>query len=346
MYVGAYVRRHVGLGPGGNPGTIYKIQGSSPPTILATLSAGSNPHTLGTAGGPGLDANASWWYDKDAYDAVGKVGLGDLELSDDGQTLYAVNLAARTVDMVNVGVSGATGSIQLAPETNCPASVGVLRPFGLGAVAGKLYIGATCTAENTVDANSWGDPEMLRGYVFEVAQGSTTPNKILDFKFSSLADRPINGASYGWKPWSSRFTPTDSQPATNTADPENSGFFWPTPMVADIEISGNTMYLGIRDRHGDQMSRGAGGLTVEAGAPSYEGIPAGDVLSATRSNGSGPWDSPTSSGSINSFGGLAIVDGALTQTVDTSLNGPQRRAGGGISGGISADIFAATGTLS
>ena len=117
LYSSAVMKRHVGFGPGG-PGAIYKMKTTNElggvidglPQVLTTLPTSSlEPHqTTGFGGKP---------YDKDyklitgqpflnTHDAVGKVGMGDLELIEDPNNpaldrIFVVNLYDNKVYKIN-----------------------------------------------------------------------------------------------------------------------------------------------------------------------------------------------------------------------------------------------------
>jgi len=96
--------------------------------------------------------------------------MGDLDISDDGQNLYTINLATRQLFEIPIGMDGvapAVGDIFVtdAPfPANCTGDV--VRPFGLKYYKGMLYVGMVCTAENTQDSTN------LRAYVYTYNQGS------------------------------------------------------------------------------------------------------------------------------------------------------------------------------
>lgn len=83
-------------------------------------------------------------------DAPGKESIGGLALSEDGATLYAVNL--RTRSLVSFDATGATAaapkSTVAIPDPGC-ASPGDWRPFGLQVHNNTLYVGGVCSAEST-----------------------------------------------------------------------------------------------------------------------------------------------------------------------------------------------------
>ena len=147
-YLGTYLKRHADIGPGGI-GAIYKYDhASGTVSVLVTL-PGTDPRNAG--------AGYDWNHDTAAYVNVGKRGIGDIELSDDESTLYAVNLEDRKLYEIALNSSGDADSVNSYAIPNpCGNSID-FRPMGLGFKDGKLYVGITCTAESTVDPNNPDD---------------------------------------------------------------------------------------------------------------------------------------------------------------------------------------------
>ena len=90
-YYGSFVKRHTQLGPTDNPTTIYQITaGGSVAPWYTVDAAATDPHTAAAdAAALGLaDPDDGWIYDFGTFDDVGTTGLGDVEVSLDGDTLY------------------------------------------------------------------------------------------------------------------------------------------------------------------------------------------------------------------------------------------------------------------
>ena len=99
-------------------------------------------------------------FDTEAFAKVGKTGLGDLDISEDGKTLFVVNLNTRHVVRVNIAAYLASGSLPTAgditmlsayPTAGC--ANGLDRPFGLSVYRGKLYLGVVCDGSVGQSAN-------------------------------------------------------------------------------------------------------------------------------------------------------------------------------------------------
>ncbi len=94
LYGSAYLRRRTGFGPGGI-GAIYAVTNPGTPgapvttfvdlnAVFGAGTAGVDPHVPGDL----IDDGAS-------VPLVGKAGIGDIDISPDGRTLYAMNLTDR-----------------------------------------------------------------------------------------------------------------------------------------------------------------------------------------------------------------------------------------------------------
>lgn len=283
LFAGAFVKRHTGLGPGG-PGAIYRIDVNSGAVgVFTTLNAGVDPHPQ-DAGGP-------WLIDSATYDAVGKVGLGGLSISDDGRTLWVINLFDRTLNRIDViGSSpaapptpGALASFPVPTPGNCPAAD--VRPFAVQYNDGLVYVGMVCSGETSGAGN-------LRGYVYSFNPANST--YALRFEFPLTYDRrctnnagnlvtcPTNFPA-DWFPWRTTFGGFFPAGATDVP------IVYPQPWFTDIEFDGPDMIIGLRDRFGDQMGNLAFNTDpTQDGNLLYNGITAGDILRACD-NGAGGW---------------------------------------------------------
>jgi uncharacterized repeat protein (TIGR01451 family) len=163
----------------------------------------------------------------------GKRGLGDLEISKDEQTLYTINMATQELYEFPVagGVAPAVGtanSYTIPKPASCPAADGLAASALATHPAGKVYIGAVCTAESTQDINN------LRAYVleFDPASGTFASSPVLDFSL----DFPFttSGGSYqNYIYWQA--TQTEFQ-----------------PMVHDLAFDGQDLIIGFITRSSDE----------------------------------------------------------------------------------------------
>ncbi len=291
IFVGAFMKRHSGFGPGG-PGAIYMVDPAAPPngTVFTTLNAGADPHTVMF---PLVDT-LSW-------DAVGKIGLGDIDLLEDDQTMFVVNLFDQQVYQIAVNIVAGNptlGTMQNFAFPANPCTVPTdLRPFGLGVRDGLVYVGVVCSAESTQN------PADLVAHIFTLTPGvgiSAAP--VLSFPLTyphgctirngsfpagvplpnPPPPAPANCAPGAWRPWTPTFpTPAQfgpSQPLPGFGDIEPFEFTYPQPMVTGIEFDFNgDMMIGLRDRFGDQQGFFA---PQPNGSGTFSADVAGDLLRA------------------------------------------------------------------
>ena len=305
IYASAFAKRQAAYGPDG-PGAIYAIE-SGIATLLTTIpNAGSTSHDSGDL-----------LRDTPFYDAPGKEGLGDLDLSEDQTTLYVINLNDRhlySVDIANPATPSDLGIIGNPTCTN-----GVYRPFGLGIRDGLVYVGGVCTGESD-PLGTVGD---LSAYVFSYDPATTAVNQVLSIPLNytrTCADRDGGGAyttsgsavvcdipasSEGglgslaeWQPWHSTWPSPEISVANGGSGTgyavnlaANSDWFaYPQAMLTGIEFDGDDMIVTLRDRMGDQW----GFQDASPNTAGYPGfgtntlvsvITAGDILRASPSGG-------------------------------------------------------------
>jgi hypothetical protein len=278
LYTAAVLRRHVGMGPAG-AGGIYAITApaSAAPGVASefydltdfSVNVGAVPDN--TARGLDGIAPTALNHDSLAFPLIGKVSLGDLEISNDGNTLYVTNLADKkiyTIDLDNPSV--APNTLPDFPTTTCDN--GEARPWALKVRDDKLYLGVICSAEDGA-----GTAFDLNAYVYAY-DGVNWSTAINDFALDYPREKVVNSpASPGeWTPW--RDTIADFSP------PNLSAFGKPTPILSDIEFDdqGN-MILGFTDRTGLQF----GALNWGTGTNEvlrYQIASGGDILKAITNN--------------------------------------------------------------
>ncbi len=298
LFSAAFTKRHVGFGPGG-PGGIYRTDlTTNTSTLFTTLNAGPDPHS-------GLPAEAGTSNrDAGAFDAVGKTGLGDIEISDDGRMLYVVNLFDRRiylipllaeapagVDPLNYLAPGAITSIAI-PDPGCANQT--YRPFALKALRGKLFVGMVCSNEgaavgqNPLTVPAPGNASV---YAFDITPLTNTlsasATQVLSFPLTYPKGAALDGveALKKWYAWGDNFYNT---PYSSTST-QGTDVSYPQPWLTDIEFDvDGTMILGLRDRFGDQT-----GYLNDAPDPAntkmYSGLATGDLLRAGQCGSNGTY---------------------------------------------------------
>ncbi len=285
LFEGAYVRRHAGLGPNGIA-AIY-----NGPNLFVDLGAVTGFNGAGTDGRPAVP---NYDIDPTAFAQVGKAGFGDLDMSEDGKTIFAVNLGNNQLVTIPVGIpavapttAAATGVTPAAGEVGqfvIPSPAGCVDPRAMTLTVhdGLVYAGGVCSAESTQDANDLSlyiysfDPAT---HAFSAAPVFTTPLNYVrrcgEAAGNSAAASTTNSAPgcaadqrATWRPWVS----------TEPAFPHIISYA--QPMFGGLDFDHGNLIIGLRDRFGDQAA--SDGLDT-AGGNNERMRTAGDLLRACGS---------------------------------------------------------------
>jgi hypothetical protein len=322
IYTSAFLKRHAGLGPGGPigspnsinaPGAIYLANPNATNSgsfffSMDALGAAyyTHDHTIGAAlnvrdnvtRGLNKDIDTPSG-DADAFDQVGKVGNGDIELSDDGRYMWLTNLYNKKlyrIDLTSaaapVAPTAATASALITswalPVLAC--NNGVLRSFGIKYYKGKIYVGVVCTGETELNANSTinnntnvdgtivtgGSFNTGNAYILQfTATGAGVWNTMLtiplNYPRGNAADEDF--AITRWYNWTNNFNVVKVNP-TNVSG----ALIRPQPILANIEFDvDGTMMIGFMDRLGNQAGLAQSDTN---GNSSYFAETGGDILRA------------------------------------------------------------------
>jgi hypothetical protein len=309
VFSAAFVKRHSGLGSLGTGG-IYITDFTNPARPTSPFLDLSS--LAGTVGARDL-TNDPLIPSRDtfAFNLNGKRGLGDLDMSEDGKTLWTVNLNSNTLIKIDIANYVATGTLPtLANVTSfpipnvagCPTSDN--RPMGLGIKGDQVFVTNTCSGEST---QSYDD---LKTVVYRFDPTSTTFTQVADLKLNYRRGF-LNSASGSptfcevWQPWT-RW----SQDFLKYEDQANTD--WPCyaqPVGSDIVFDNDgTMILAIMDRSGHQLAYN-NYSPIAPDTRLYSAVTGGDILRFTpQSNGQfivesgGVSGSKTGSGANNKEG--------------------------------------------
>jgi hypothetical protein len=300
LYGAATVRRHAGLGPQGLGG-IYVINAKGPMGMGNVVDAWSvetqlgidvqNPMSpFGGSTNPatsnanrGLAANKfTPSVDAQAFSAVGKIGLGDIDIAEDENSLWFVNQYDKKLYGVNI--AGYNPAIPATRPTAANITVnttipdpgcvnGEWRPFGTKYRRGIVYVGGVC---NAITSGMLSD---LRASVqaYNIAGNSWT--EIFNFPLTYPKGSPLSATGEkGWHAW------TDSFATMLAGSNAGNSIVYSVPMFTDIEFDlDGTMVLGFNDRSG--MQTGRDNYAPTGGTTLYTGFVGGDILRAFFSNG-------------------------------------------------------------
>ncbi|GEM_PF-639286 len=355
IYTSAFLKRHVGFGPLGIGG-IYKTDLSGAQAVTSPFidvnSIGINVGSYPSNSQRGLTANVNLPNnDPQAFDDVGKKGLGGMCMSTDGSKLYVVNITEKKLHSINISSGAPTNSDVTSfniPNPNC--SGGEFRPFAVRMNNGKIYVGGICDAEGS------GNKSDLRSIVYRLDGNNFT--EVLNFSLDYTKGKASRSCDDGgWFPW------TNQLPASCFMSGSSQVIVHPTPHLTAIEFDdAGDLILGFTDRMGNQLgfinyaptgtdatySVFTGGDILKAGANQDGSFTienngsVGGITSSGADNGEGPgggefynWDVYDIGPNIprphseTAQGGLATIKGS-GQVISTALDpfGTSVNAGG------------------
>lgn len=276
LYAATFLRRHASIGSNGL-GTLYvtDLENNTTNYWMDIPNTG----TIGDDLSRGLGAEDKPNTDAEAFAKVAKVGLGDIEISEDESTLYVMNLFDKKIYEVEIDTQTVSKSYT-APTAVC--SEGVSRPFALTEHEGFLYVGSVCDASTSgCDTNTPGNCPQLTAHVNKVAVGDTTGTDILALRLDydkpqALLDLAYTDKRKNWNPWTDNYA--------DVTDPANNKrLIHPVPLLTNIKFDAdNNMILAFSDRtamQGGNMSNNISGILNENWTFS-----AGDILKAMIQN--------------------------------------------------------------
>lgn len=237
LFQSAFARRHAAYGPeGGDAIYTVPVDGGGAPTLFAEVpGAAVTPH------------GSNMLKDGGFTDAPGKESIGGITLSEDGSTLYALNLL--TKNLVSFDATGATASAPRAtvpvPDPGCAAPTD-WRPFAVAAHDSTLYVGGVCSAESTQNR---ADLEAVV-YAYDGTRFTTVLTQPLGFKRGEvLAGRSAPGQTDRWNPWHSDLADWDEHEVGGGGT-----MIDPQPALASLAFARDgSMILGFRDRFMDTV---------------------------------------------------------------------------------------------
>jgi Mg-chelatase subunit ChlD len=187
---------------------------------------------LPAGGGEPPDRHKPWY-----EPSWGRVGLGDLEISERGDLLFTVNLLNRRIYVLSLPDGQVVRSFAHGAASEPWAKNA--RPFALGVRDGWLYHGVVDSREDS------SVPGTLSGHVYRSGPDGTSMSEVLSF--------PLTGRlTPQWMPWSDK--QVDIQGG-------------PQPVLSDVEFRRNgDLVVGLRPRtrdydgHGDILGTERDGL--------------------------------------------------------------------------------------
>jgi SdrD B-like domain len=280
VFTSTLVKRHAGVGPGGVD-AIYRVPGGNGTPVVWYAGSDTDGGAISDNATRGLAGAGTPSYDTDVFPLVGTTGWGDIDLSEDASTLYAVNLFDRTV--VAIDETSAAGAPLPAP--NYPTCTnGVARPWGLAVHDGVLHLGVVCTGETggtTADlsaqvlrydiaAGTWGAPAFAAPIPLNYVKGCSTA---------------WFGVPQGcnWNPWTNTWDKATFAPfggATAGSAPERR-ISYPVPILSDIDFDDDgSMIIALMDRTGHQFGIENYAPVTDGSTTTFTADLGGDLLRA------------------------------------------------------------------
>ena len=300
IYSAAFLRRHVGLKEGlsGNPlGRIFvtNANGGGTSQFINLEDYGASLGSVPTNAARGLAGFTDPSHDDDAYGKIGKVGLGDLDISTDERFLYVISLNEKKLYTIEIDADGnpatppAQADVQSVaiPDPGCVN--GQWRPFALKYYRGDIYIGGVC--DGSSNATPDGPPDVntdMRFYVYKYdgVTFTTLLDEDLDYPKGSTYE-PSNTTFDQWFPWN------DDNPTYVVGLPQ--------PILSDIEFDGyGAMIIAFADRFG--LQRGHQNYLYNSNTIGSEAVLGGDILRAAKdASGNYVLENNASSGGLTGY---------------------------------------------
>ena len=193
-YFGTYVKRHSPYGFAGATNAIYKVEiGTGATSVFATLGSNALPAHVSASPGTWPDFAADGLRSdnnpNDVFHLVGRAGTGDVDVTPDGSTLYAVEMTEGDQSStwprlwkVPINGTGASASAGTPVSYNItkPATFGGVacsgkwHPMGIGMSASTILVGGVCGAEVPEPTRSWSVTNSIGtgGNLFELTLSS------------------------------------------------------------------------------------------------------------------------------------------------------------------------------
>ncbi|WP_165933530.1 Ig-like domain-containing protein [Arundinibacter roseus] len=381
LYAAAFLKRHCDLSPDGL-GAIYEIDlttpttaGAGTPTLWMDLNstthlgAGATLFPSETAANRGLGGILEPSHDIWAFSRVGKEGLGDIEISADGNTMYVMDLTNRQVLEINMSTKTVTNRYAITAPSGYPNAED-RRPFAIKHHKGELYIGMVGSGESSYNSSNTNQNKIdLRGTILKLSGTSFSTVFTIDslgvadptdpaatHKYTSYRGNPNFGSGLGWYGY---FT-TDIAPSYGLTNP-NAFIQHPVPLISDIEFDKNdNMVIGIMDWSAHRYGN-ANYIPNTSNTTNLKSVQAhGDVIKAVKSGSSWvkeaalgrfyddmqaiPNPAPSGWPRDTYMGGMIVTDCNGTELVVANMQDPYTTNEGGVVWMRTSDGFMQTST--
>ncbi|MGW8484554.1 SdrD B-like domain-containing protein [Microbacterium sp. NPDC055903] len=277
LFSAAYAKAYTVYGPGGSGG-IYR-------TNTDTSATSGNTQLWATVPNAGSSVHQTITGRDDAfYAATGAEGLGGLAISEDGETLYVVNLNDQSLYSFDAAASAPAPVADVVPIADPGCVGGEWRPFAVTVRDGFVYVGGVCDASESLSRSD------LTAHVLKLDGGAFTEvySKTLDFVRGAqnypdpVGNQTGAGVSTHWNPWRLSYD-------ADVAEYFSRGPLYPMPILSTIAFENDgSLILGFRDRKPDAVvanGYGPDGTTATTGH--YTG---GDINKVCLTAGVYEWE--------------------------------------------------------
>jgi len=267
LFTSAYLKRHSDLGPQGLGGLYWATYPGTAWTGVDLASLPGAPSYGTPPANRGLGEASDTSRDIQAFKMIGKVGIGDIDVTPDGRTLLVSNLSEKSVDVYDVSAVPGGGQPAFVrsiavPDQGCSGGDFVIHALkAVDSLNG--FVGVTCTAQTSQNGAD------LKAHVvpFAIDAGTTSPSVFsVDLGYPRgcqndvCGSTDIPGKTYTdgrFEPWVDTFDPNNSQ-YVFYGDPDNENkphriVIYPQPIFSDIELDADgSLIMAFMDRSGNQ----------------------------------------------------------------------------------------------
>ncbi|NPA60651.1 MAG: hypothetical protein GXO06_00005, partial [Epsilonproteobacteria bacterium] len=221
--------------------------------------------------------------DPAAYGQVGKLGLGDIDIGEEGRYLYVVNLYDRKLYKIDLQnpispikpTSSEVSSIEIPDTCDYSDKAGEYRPFGLKIYRERAYIGIVCSGQDEKGYKVADSTADMKGFVysFDLREfDNPTWQKETEWTFDYRDD---DGSDRPWHIWNNSWI-DGCEGHSECAE----------PIISDIEFDNRgNLLVGIMDLHAQKLGAPNYRLVGEQTEDPVEGETTADELEQTISAG-------------------------------------------------------------
>ncbi len=280
VYTSAVVRHYFDYGSGGFDAIYGTLNSTTTPPIATnntvyTIDLSTLGVTMGTdPRNTAMTFSSPYYNDHNTYLGVGKAGIGDIDVSADGDTLYAVNMLAGAPTLVVINISNPLSPVLISnnPIVGPTCTNGTFRPWALSVYEGTVYVGGVC------DGATGGTADNVTATVLKWNGGSSYTsvlNTDMNYirSFATIRANQGDTTNCDWGPWNDSWSlRTRLLTSPNLASS-------PQPMLTDIEfVEDGSMVLAFADRFSFQSALDQRAYNVTSGSTIYSPVAAGDIL--------------------------------------------------------------------